>query len=456
MESETIPPEAGKEEPAQPEPATSRLDLKETEVGSVFVSNYPPFSVWQPELASRLERVLSQPSEPDVPLGLYLHIPFCRKRCKFCYFRVYTDKNSEQIQRYLETLKRELELYQRAPALQDRALRFIYFGGGTPSFLSARQLDELVHAMKEVFSWQGVSEVTFECEPGTLSEAKVEALQGLGVTRLSLGVEGFDDRVLELNGRAHVSKEIFRSLPWIKNAGFDQVNIDLISGMVGETRETWRDSIRKTIDFEPDSVTIYQMELPFNTQFSRQLAEGSLDRPLADWDTKREWHDYAFCKLSEAGYSLSSAYTMVKDPSTRFVYRDSLWHGADMIASGVSSFGHLGTVHYQNASSWDAYLDRVARNELPVSRAFATSARDRLTREMLLQLKLGHIDRSYFADKFDVDIIEMFSEAFRDLEQRQMLRIVNGSVELTRQGLLRVDTLLPTFYAPEYRNRRYT
>ena len=456
MHSNTNSKDVGTENSNRAEPATTPLELTETTLGSVFVSNYPPFSAWKKELAGRVQKVLCRSTSNDLPLGLYLHIPFCRKRCNFCYFRVYTQKNNSQIQRYIESLSHELHLYQQFPAIQNRALKFIYFGGGTPSLLSVHQLDTLFEKIRNVFDWNSISEVTFECEPGTLSEAKVVAIQAFGVTRLSLGVESFNDAVLQVNGRAHASKEIYRSLLWIKQAGFKQLNIDLISGMVGETQDSWRESVRKTIDVNPDSVTIYQMELPYNTNFSTELTNGILTKQLPNWDTKRVWHDYAIEELSKVGYSFSSAYTMVKQSSTRFVYRDSLWHGADLIGAGVSSFGHLDGVHYQNESSWEKYLHRIDRDELPVSRAFATSATDQLTREMVLQLKLGCIDNSYFQNKFNVNILNSYGDTFRELEQQQMLNIYSTRVELTREGLLRVDSLLPLFYSPEYQHRRYT
>src|ERR1700760_3551168 len=115
-----------------------------TEVGSYFVANYPPFSVWKPEHRADVERALDTPPRPDTPLGLYLHIPFCRKRCKFCYFRVYTDKNADEIETYLSALSREIELYADRAGFGGRQFEFVYFGGGTPSYLSNAQLERLI------------------------------------------------------------------------------------------------------------------------------------------------------------------------------------------------------------------------------------------------------------------------------------------------------------------------
>jgi oxygen-independent coproporphyrinogen-3 oxidase len=315
----------------------------------------------------------------------------------------------------------------------------------------------LADRLKEAIPWTGVEEVTFECEPGTLTRSKLEAIRDIGVTRLSLGIESFDDSILSANGRAHVSKEIDRCLPWIEELEFDQLNIDLIAGMVGETWDTWRHSVARTVDLAPDSVTIYQLELPFNTRYSRNILEGSFDQHLADWDDKRAWHDYAFQELAKVGYQVSSAYTMVRDPEqARFVYRDSVWHGCDLLGTGVASFSHIGGVHFQNVDTWGEYLARIDASEMPMARAYPTSAREQFIRELILQLKLGRVDTEYFTSKFGVDVVDAFSDQLRSLESRGMLYVDGDRICLTTKGLLRVDTLLPEFYDPEHRGGRYT
>src|SRR6516164_9390945 len=180
---------------------------EQTGLGNYFVANYPPFAAWQPQFLPDAFAALHEPPQPDAPLGLYLHIPFCRKRCKFCYFRVYTDKNARDIETYLDALVKEVELCARLPVVGGRPLKYVYFGGGTPSYLSAAQLRSLMTRLQAVLPWEGAEEVTFECEPGTLQQHKLEALRELGVTRLSLGVENFDPTILEFNGRAHLKRK---------------------------------------------------------------------------------------------------------------------------------------------------------------------------------------------------------------------------------------------------------
>lgn len=427
---------------------------EETKGGSYFVSNYPPYGEWSVDRAGEAFAAFERPPAPGTPLGLYLHIPFCRKRCKFCYFKVYTDKDSKEIQAYLDAAIRELKLYASKPFIGDRTPDFVYFGGGTPSYLSSTQLTGLVGEMKRVLPWDTAEEVAFECEPGTLTEKKLKVIRELGVTRLSLGVENFDDEILETNGRAHVSKEVFRSYDFIQALNFPQVNIDLIAGMVGETEDNWQACVSKVIEMSPDSVTIYQMEVPYNTKmFKEMMAAGKDTAPVATWRTKRAWVDYAFRELENAGYTVTSAYTAVKDPAkTKFLYRDLLWTGADLMGVGVASFSHVGGVHYQNEGDVGPYLAKVEKGEFPISRALTPTAEERMIRELILQMKLGQVHPGYFQQKFGVNVTERFSEQIRKLSGEGLLTAESDIWRLSRGGLMQVDRLLPEFFLPQHRS----
>ncbi|MCS7021552.1 MAG: coproporphyrinogen III oxidase family protein [Gemmataceae bacterium] len=464
-------------------------DQEKTGLGNYFIANYPPFSFWKKEWIGAAIEALHRPPRPDVPLGLYIHIPFCRKRCKFCYFRVYTDKNARDIETYLEALVREVELLRSTPCVGDRQVDYVYFGGGTPSYLSAAQLDRLLSRLRHVFPWDHAREITFECEPGTLQKHKLETLRHHGITRLSLGVENFKPEILEFNGRAHSEEEIYRAYAWARELGFPQINIDLIAGMVGEDWDNWRRCVAQTIALAPDCVTIYQMELPYNTVFSQQLRQlGQTDSPsaaepsgavsgpaagagrltmrdettqrlleIADWPTKRAWVRYAFAELEKAGYTVTSATTAVKNPATtRFIYREALWHGADMFGTGVASFGHINGVHVQNVDTWEQYLSMLQAGQWPFGRAFPTTPRDRLIREVVLLLKTGRLDVAYFRHKYGVDILQEFHTPLEQLCRQGYLQISDQYVTCTREGLIQIDRLLPLFFDPQFISSRYT
>ena len=429
---------------------------KETVVGNYFVSNYPPFSCWSEErVAGALER-LARPADPGVPLGLYVHIPFCRKRCDFCYFRVYTDKDSRAVRRYLDAVIAEMAMYRNHPLIQGRKPFFVYFGGGTPSFLSVDQLTYLFDGLREHLPWDQAEEIAFECEPGTLQEKKLHALRDLGITRLSLGVENFDPEILALNNRAHRAAEIDKAYGFARDAGFPQINIDLIAGMVGETEENWLDCMKKVRAMAPESVTLYQMEIPYNTTVYQRMKDGGQRvAPVADWQTKRGWVEEGFRQLEADGYTVGSAYTAVKDPDVGFLYRDGLWRGADMLGLGVASFSHLGGIHFQNQHNFDPYIEAIEGGELPIHRAMIPTDDERLIREFILQLKLGQIEVAYFRDKFNVDVRDRFRDPLGKHERGGFLSVNNGTITLSRPGLLQVDRLLHDFFLDEHRHTRY-
>src|SRR6185295_3121894 len=250
--------------------------------------------------------------------------------------------------------------------------------------------------------------------------------------------------------------EIYEVYDLARKVDFPQINIDLIAGMVGETEAKWRDTIARAVELQPDSVTIYQMELPYNTVISQEIIKQGTESPIADWDTKRHWLDFAFEEFQKRGYRVASAYTVAttKKPC-RFIYTDALWHGGDMIGLGVSSFSHFGGVHSQNAHSFEEYLALLDRGQLPLLRALTLTAKQKLIREMILQLKTGAIDRDYFRGKFGVDVWDEFKPVYERLDDDQMLERQNGTIKLTRSGILQVDHFLSEFFEPELKAVRY-
>jgi oxygen-independent coproporphyrinogen-3 oxidase len=198
------------------------------------------------------------------------------------------------------------------------------------------------------------------------------------------------------------------------------------------------------------------MEVPYNTTIYKEMRVVGQDAaPVADWPTKRRWVRYAFSELENAGYTVASAYTAVRDPArTRFLYRDLLWTGADMIGLGVASFSHVNGTHYQNESDWEPYLHRVQRGELPIYRALTPTAEERMIREFVLQMKLGYLSRDYFERKFGVDVRQRFAAPLNRLEEWGFLEPGADHLRLSRDGLLQVDRLLPEFFLPQHHGLR--
>ena len=430
--------------------------LTETTVGNYFIANYPPFSCWTPNEIPRFIHALSQTPKP-APIGLYVHLPFCRQRCHYCYFRVYPRSTDEDIKLYTESVLNELKTYRRYPAIENRSLNSVYFGGGSPSYLSAKQLGELIGGIQEQLSFENVEEFTLECEPGTITPEKLQLLKQLGVTRLSLGFQTLNNEVLRRSGRDTRVGDCLRTYHQAREAGFDEINIDLIAGLPGEIEPTWRRTIDQVLELVPDCITIYQLELTHNSTLYASMQAGR-EVTLPDWRLKANWTATGFQMCEEAGYVIASGYMAVRNPEWwRFVYTvENFWHGADLLALGETAFGHIHGVHYQNADTFDRYTRMLSENHLPLRRALKLTGEEKLRREVILLLKTGQLDAAYFRNKFGVELLDHFEPQFERLLKTGCVQVEGDKICVTRDALLRVDTLLPMFYLPEHVGVRYT
>lgn len=428
----------------------------ETTVGNHFVSNYPPFSSWSPDEIPALDAALNQPVGAR-PLSLYVHIPFCRQRCHYCYFRVYPRSTEAEVDLYITRVLREFLLYQERAAIRGRPFSTVYLGGGTPSYPSERQIERLFRGLRAADDWRQVEECTCEVEPGTVSPEKYRLLREFGVTRLSIGMQTLDDGILRRIGRDVTVADTIEAYEQARAAGFDQINIDLLAGLPGETETSWRHTVGEVLRLAPDCVTIYQLELTHNSRFHTTKSAGR-KLELADWPTKIAWVGEAFGRLEAAGYTVASAYMVVRDPKRwRFAYTAGhFWRGEDLLALGETAFGHIQGVHYQNVHTFEAYTQRLAAGRLPVLRALELSEEEKFRRETVLQFKSGRLDARYFREKFGRELAVEFARPFGELLQRGYLTRGGDEFRLTREALLQVDWLLPALYLPQHANLRYT
>ena len=439
-------------------PPSPGTDEHEPTAGSYFVATYPPFSCWTAAENAAFLTHLSRPAAAaaDAPLSLYAHVPFCIQRCDFCYYLSYDDRMVDR-DAYVDALLKEFSLYAATAALKSRRLTTAYLGGGTPMALSVRQIERLMSGLQSIVSWDDVTETTFECAPKVVTEPKLRAMRAAGVNRVSLGVQQMNDDVLRRSGRIHLVRDVLTAYETIQNCGFAQVNIDLMVGLCGETDDSFLASLEEVVTLAPDSVTIYQTEVPLNTPLFRALHDGMLPEPLATWDEKRRRLRRAFARLEEAGYTLRSAYTAVRDPGRHsFDYQDAQYRGSDLLGIGASSFSYLGGIHHQNVAALDGYLARISEGQLPSLRSHLLTPTERFLREFMLQLKLGRVRTDDLLDRYGVNATRELAEPLARCVDRGWLDVTSRGIEVTREGLLRVDRLIPSFYLPEHENLRYS
>ena len=342
-------------------------------------------------------------------------------------------RTPRDVETYVAALSREIELVSRLPVMGGRPFRFVYFGGGTPSFLSAKQLTSLVDRLRANIRWDHAEEVTFECEPGTLSEPKVHTLRDLGVTRLSLGVENFGDAVLEENGRAHL---VGRSLQVLgldsrRRLSERQHRSDLRHGrrdlgqLERQRAQDHRALARQRHHLSDGTAVQHRL-------FARTCSADRSKSPVADWPTKRAWVDYAFDELTAAGYAVSSAYTLVQRQA-----EGQLQLSRQPVARLRPAGHRRGQFRPRvgRALSEPTRLGRLCRRVGPRRAAAGRAACGRpphqlLVREMILQLKTGLLEADYFRRKFGVEIAEHWDEVWRAISGRRL----SGSWPTTRSA----------------------
>jgi oxygen-independent coproporphyrinogen-3 oxidase len=424
-------------------------------VGSHVVSNYPPLSCWTPDEIPRLEAALNRPVAANEPISLSLHVPFCRRRFHSGYFRAYPRRSEEDVDLYIDKVREEVALYRERPALGARPVRTAYFGGGSPSYPSEAQLERLLIGLRTRTDWSGVEEFTFECEPGTVSAAKFKLLKDAGVTRLSLGFQTLNHSVLRHSGRSVEVRDCLEAFEQGREAGFDQINIDLLAGLPGERTTTWRRTIEQVLRLAPDGVTIHELELTNDSTLQDSMQAGRNGSP-PEWPIKHAWAADAFETLEHVGYTVAGNYMAVREPKRwRFAHHlDQVGRGKDLIALGENSFGHIQGVHYQNAHTFPRYISLLDEHQLPWRRAYALNPEEKLRREVILHLKTGALDAAYFRQKFGVEITTHFAPELRQLVQRELIEIDGDALRLTRDALLDVDGLPSLFYLPHHQGLR--
>lgn len=408
-----------------------------------FIASYPPFESLQ---QSAVAAAWQKPS-----FGLYVHLPYCRKRCTFCFYKVYTNRNAKPMDRYLDAVFEEIDSYGTRGELRDRVVDTIYFGGGTPTTLSEEQLRALATRLRANFNISPNVEWTSESEPGTLSEEKVATLREIGVTRLSMGVQTMDDELLHKNGRSHNSEWVYRALGWARDNKFPVINLDLMSGILDETLETWDTSLQKFIDLGIEHISIYRMEVYKNTLLYAAGYTGPGVGGIPTDEEELEMWLHAVDKLEANGYMQTTGHSFVKRVEDDHVQRNTLWRDqGELLGIGVSSYSYMNGTVFQNTSDWGTYIGKVTHGESPVGRALKLNSRQKMARELILGLKMLSVDRKAFRHRHGFDAAELWAPQIQALVDDGLLHVTDEAITITRKARPYVDVVCSVFYLPEH------
>lgn len=362
-----------------------------------------------------------EPHNP--PLGVYLHLPFCVRKCGYCDFASFGvgRRPAGFFQPYLEAMRRELEL--RADLLEGRLVETVYLGGGTPTLLPAGLAAGLLRDLQRLANPAPEAEVTVEANPGTVSPAKLERLRASGYNRLSLGVQALDDGLLAILGRVHRARSAEQAIKWARRAGFANLNLDLIYAIPGQTLAGWEQTLRRAAELGPEHLSCYGLSLEEGTRLTGQVERGEL-APCPE-ELEVEMFQLADRALEQAGYR---HYEISNYARPGFECRHNLnyWRGGEYLGVGLAAHSHLGGVRWANWSEMKIYLNLLAQGAAPVEWAESLSAARRESERLILQLRLLE-----GAPRPGGEL----GERSRALEKEGLLAAENGRIRLVGSAL---------------------
>ncbi len=366
----------------------------------------------------------------DRSFGLYIHIPFCLSKCRYCDF--YSEEYRPAVfDDYLEALIKEIRLYGKL--IPDLKLETIYIGGGTPSLLKPAQLDRLVEIIISSFSFPRSGEISLECNPVSLNKDKIKDYLKAGVNRLSLGVQSFQDQELSFLGRVHTSEQAIDVIKMVKDC-FDNFNLDLIFALPGQSLTDWQRTIKKALSFNPPHLSLYNLQLEENTPLGRLLKKGEIK--AVDDKLDAEMYLSASKMLQESGlnqYEISN----FSRPGFESVHNKIYWRYEPYLGLGPSAHSFNGYNRFYNYSDIAQYIKMLKDGELPVKEVVHLSRKDRMAEMFFMGLRLIEgVSFQDFEDRFNLKPGEVYKEQLNKLTEMGLLNIINGRIRLTEKGVL--------------------
>ncbi|HEV1695518.1 TPA: radical SAM family heme chaperone HemW [Streptococcus pneumoniae] len=369
------------------------------------------------------------------PTSAYVHIPFCTQICYYCDFSKVFIKN-QPVDSYLEHLLEEFRSYDI------EKLSTLYIGGGTPTALSAPQLEVLLNGLTKNLDLSVLEELTIEANPGDLDADKIVVLKNSAVNRVSLGVQTFDDKMLKKIGRSHLEKDIYENIDRLKLAGFDNISIDLIYALPGQTMEQVKENVAKAIGLDIPHMSLYSLILENHTVFMNRMRRGKL--PLPKEELEAEMFEYIIAELERAGFE---HYEISNFSKLGFESRHNLmyWDNAEYYGIGAGASGYVNGVRYKNHGPIRHYLSAVEEGNACITEDHL-SQKEQMEEEMFLGLrKKSGVSMARFEEKFGQSFAGLYGEIVRDLVQQGLMQIEGDHVRMTKRGLFLGDTVAERF-----------
>jgi len=360
---------------------------------------------------------------------LYVHIPFCARICPYCaFYKAKVDRG--QMMRFCQAVVAELEAMNHDLEIVPRT---IFVGGGTPTALSTDQLEFLLTGLNQRLNLTAIEEFTIEANPGSVSSPKADLLRQLGVTRVSLGLQSWDNVLLELLGREHNAAQAEESFQILRRAGFKNINIDLMFGLPGQTASQWQSTLEKTISLNPDHISAYCLTYEEDTEFFLRHSRGELK---SDADVDTDFFEMAMNRLESAGYEHYEISNYAR-PGFASAHNRAYWKGEDYLGLGPSAFSTIGLKRMQNVCDYTEYANRVLSQQSPIGSVETLTPEMKQVERLALGLRTG--------EGIPVDTLNRWPTETNEFTELGLLVRSNGSYKLTRAGKCVADEVAAAF-----------
>lgn len=369
-------------------------------------------------------------------LGIYIHIPFCAKKCYYCDFVSYPNMKEKQ-KEYVEALKKEIKSYD----LQNYNITTIYIGGGTPSYIESKYIVEVLEYIKSKLNANETKfenmEITIEVNPGTVTKEKLLDYKKVGINRLSIGLQSTNDRLLKQIGRIHKYQDFLQTYNLARNVEFTNINIDLMLGLPNQSIKDLKESIEKVISLQPEHVSIYSLIVEEGTKLYKQIETGELQLPEEELERKMYW--YTKSKLELAGYKHYEISNYAK-PKRKSKHNSNCWEQKQYIGIGASAHSYLDNIRYCNVSNLKEYISNMENVEADFEEKYIVNERqnleDRKNEFMLLGLrKIDGVSIAMFKEKYVENPIFRYRNSLEKLVNEGLVLIDGDMIKLTNKGL---------------------
>ena len=400
-----------------------------------FLNQYPLLNMMNANGAYELE----QPR----PMHLYLHIPFCYKKCDFCYYKSEKLGAKEIPKEYFEALNKEIDLQ----AKKNVVLRSMYWGGGTPTTMSEKQIEYLLNHIFSVFEMSEDFEFCCEIRPGLeVTDEKISILKKYNIKRISMGLQSMNPNILKINGRNHNVETFYKIYEKVKKSGVFSVNVDLMSGLIGDSTDTFMGSLEALVSLSPENITIYKLQLYYNSRLYRKIREENIF-VMTD-EEEFELISQAYDYLLECGYEPADNFSYRKSRKYSHLHRVATWDGEDMVGVGASAHSCLSNAIYQNEIDIDKYIQKVEKGERIITRAYTYTMYENMIRHFIFGIKSCSYALENFKKRFGIEIMNIFAKEIQWLIDQEYVKFdkKNNMLITTKIGTLYADDIVRVFF----------